>query len=121
MSLRLTVTDGVFKDASFFQKVGIQGRVDAKNVNNWSARGKVLLKALIDGMQGTSPDDRSGPAELRRVFVTSKGWVGLHDRVVSVLVGVREQEGYPEENFIDHVITPDRKVWKKSSVYCVPL
>jgi len=107
LDCEFVVLDGFFAKRKFWMLFTVAGstpgHAEAAKIS------AAMMRAILESARGIKPDDKSDAAkEARRI----KSYGDLNGLAFVARIGVEPpQNGYKAKNRLDHVVTPDEKVW----------
>jgi hypothetical protein len=108
LHVEFVIVGGPFSRRKIFQNIGIAGVVKEGESDVFGARGRSLLRSIIESAKNISPKDTSPEAQEARKI---NGFADLNGIICVVKIGVdKDKSGqYDDKNVVFAAITPDKK------------
>jgi hypothetical protein len=112
LHVEFVVLEGVFSRRKIFQNIGITGICKTGDTDVFGARGRSLLRGIIESAKNIQPKDNSEVAQKARKI---NGFAELNGITCVVKIGVyNDKTGqYDPRNIVLGAITPDRKEYQQ--------
>ena len=109
LDCEFAIVDGQHASRKFWTLLTLVGTTQGHAKAGEISRARI--RAILESARGIKPDDKSPTAEKGRQIESYADLDGLN---FIGKIGVEPaQNGYKAKNFLDEVITPDRKSWSK--------
>jgi hypothetical protein len=112
LHVEFVIVGGPFSRRKIFQNIGIAGVVKEGESDVFGARGRSLLRGIIESAKNISPNDTSPEAQEARKI---NGFGDLNGIICVVKIGIdKDKSGrYDDKNIVFAAITPDRKEYQQ--------
>jgi hypothetical protein len=109
LDCEFVVIDGQYAKRKFWTLLTVAGTTQGHAKAGEISRARI--RAILESARGIRPDDKSPTAEKARQIESYADLDGLN--FIGGIGVEPPQNGYKAKNFLDEVVTPDRKSWQK--------
>jgi hypothetical protein len=112
LHVEFTVLEGPFSRRKIFQNIGITGVCKTGDPDVYGARGRSLLRGIIESSKNIDPHDKSEAAQQARKI---NGFAELNGITCIVKIGVNKDKSgqYDPQNMVLTAVTPDKKEYQQ--------
>jgi hypothetical protein len=112
LHVEFVVVEGIFSRRKIFQNIGITGVCKTGDTDVFGARGRSLLRGIIESAKNIDPQDKSETAQNARKI---NGVAELNGITCVVKIGINKDKSgqYDPSNIVLGAITPDRKEYQQ--------